>query len=65
MIGNFQLHRTILRRYYKHKEILTDPYYIGLSHRFKQYCESQNYSKVTIGHYVKQSERFMDYLVSP
>src|SRR5699024_3628864 len=64
MIGNFQLHRTILRRYYKHKEILTEPYYIELSHRFKQYCENQNYSKVTIDHYVKQSERFMDYLVS-
>lgn len=64
MIGNFQLHGTILRRYYKHKEILTNPYYIELSHRFKQYCENQNYSKVTIDHYVKQSERFMDYLVS-
>ncbi|WP_449354697.1 site-specific integrase [Virgibacillus natechei] len=64
MIGNFQLHRTILRRHYKHKEILTEPYYIELSHRFKQYCENQNYSKVTIDHYVKQSERFMDYLVS-
>jgi integrase/recombinase XerD len=24
MIGDFQLHRTILRRYYKHEEILTE-----------------------------------------
>ena len=28
MIGDFQLHQTILRRYYKHKEILTEPSFI-------------------------------------
>lgn len=27
-IGDFQLHQTILRRYYKHKQILTEPYFI-------------------------------------
>ena len=64
MIGDFQLHRTVLRRYYKHKEILTKPYYIAISNRFKSYCETKNYSKVTVDHYVKQSARFMDYLVS-
>jgi integrase/recombinase XerD len=64
MIGDFQLHRTILRRYYKHKDILTDPYFITISNRFKLYCENKGYSKATIGHYVKQSAQFMDYLVS-
>ena len=64
MIGDFQLHRTVLRRYYKHKEILTDSYFIEISSRFKQYCEIKDYSKVTIDHYVKQSARFMDYLSS-
>lgn len=64
MIGDFQLHRTILRRYYKHKEILVDPYFISISARFKTYCVDKSYSKVTINHYVKQSERFMDYLAS-
>ena len=64
MIGDFQLHHTVLRRYYKHKELLTDSYYIGISKGFKKYCEHKGYSKVTIDHYVKQSERFMDYLVS-
>lgn len=63
-IGDFQLHHTILRRYYKHKEILTDPYFIEISGRFKQYCINKDYSKVTIDHYVKQSARFMDYLSS-
>ena len=64
MIGDFQLHRTILRRYYKHKEILTEPYFVSISIRFKSYCVDKDYSKVTIDHYVTQSARFMDYLAS-
>jgi len=64
MIGDFQLHQTILRRYYKHKEILTEPYFIDISNRFKSYCSDKGYSKVTTDHYVKQSARFMDYLAS-
>lgn len=64
MIGDFQLHRTVLRRYYKHKEILTDPYFIEVSSHFKQHCMEKGYSKVTTDHYVKQSARFMDYLSS-
>jgi integrase/recombinase XerD len=64
MIGDFQLHQTILRRYYKHKEILTDPYFIAISNRFKSYCIDKDYSKVTINHYVNKSAWFMDYLAS-
>jgi integrase/recombinase XerD len=64
MIGDFQLHHTILRRYYKHKEILTDPYFIGIKNRFNQYCSEKDYSPVTIDHYVKQAARFLDYAVS-
>jgi len=64
MIGDFQLHRTVLRRYYKHRELLTDPYYVRISDDFRSHCERKDYSQVTIEHYVKQSERFMDYLVS-
>ncbi len=64
VIGDFQLHNTILRRYYKHKEILSDPYFIEISNRFKKYCIDKDYSKVTTDHYVKQSARFMDYLSS-
>jgi integrase/recombinase XerD len=64
MIGDFQLHHTVLRRYYKHKEILTDLGFIEVSSRFKRYCVEKDYSKVTTDHYVKQSARFMDYLSS-
>jgi site-specific recombinase XerD len=64
MIGDFQLHRTVLRRYYKHRQLLTDCYYMSTSKGFRKYCEQKGYSKVTVDHYVKQSEHFMDYLVS-
>lgn len=64
MIGDFQLHHSILRRYYKHRKLLTDPYYIQFSDDFKQYCQRKDYSKVTVDHYVKQSERFMDFLIA-
>jgi site-specific recombinase XerD len=64
MIGDFQLHNTVLRRYYKHKELLTDPYYKNISSDFKNHCKFKSYSKVTVDHYVNQTERFMDYLVS-
>lgn len=64
MIGDFQLHRSILRRYYKHKQILTEPSFIVLSNQFKAFCEDKGYSKVTVEHYVKQSAQFMDFLAS-
>lgn len=64
VIGDFQLHQTILRRYYKHKKILTEPYFIKISEQFRIHCSNKDYSNVTIEHYVKQSARFMDYLVS-
>ena len=64
IIGDFQLHGTVLRRCCKYKKLLTDPTFISISDRFKSYCETKSYSKVTVEHYVKQSERLMDYLVS-
>ncbi|MCQ3979091.1 MAG: hypothetical protein DPW09_37190 [Anaerolineae bacterium] len=64
MIGDFQLYHTVLRRYYKHKEILTKPYFVEVSQRFQKSCLEKGYSPVTIDHYVKQSARFMDYLDS-
>ena len=64
VIGDFQLHQTVLRRYYKHKNILTNTIFINISIRFRQYCFESDYSNVTVDHYSKQSTRFMDYLSS-
>lgn len=61
MLGDFQLHGSVLRRYYKHKEILHSQYFIEVISNFKQYCIDKEYSTVTIGHYTKQSAKFLDY----
>jgi site-specific recombinase XerD len=64
MIGDFQMHHAILRRYLKHHQILTDSFFIETSSRFQQFCVKKEYSKVTTDHYVKQSAYFMDYLAA-
>jgi len=61
MLGDFQLHGTILRRYYKHKDLLHNPYFIEVINNFKQYCINKDYSAVTVEHYTKHSSRFLDY----
>ena len=65
MVGDFQLHHAVLRRYLKHRELLTDPYFIQTSRRFEEYCVApKDYSNSTVGHYTKQSGYFMDYLAA-
>ena len=61
-LGDFQLHGSVLRRYYKHKEILQSQHFIEVISNFKQYCIDKKYSTVTIGHYTKQSAKFLDYI---
>ncbi len=62
MIGDFQLHHAILRRYLKHRQILTEPFFTEVSDKFQKYCNKKAYSNITTDHYVKQSAYFMDYL---
>jgi site-specific recombinase XerD len=65
MVGDFQLHCAVLRRYLKHRELLTDPYFIKTSRQYEHYCvAAKDYSKSTIEHYIKQSGYFMDYLAA-
>jgi site-specific recombinase XerD len=65
MIGDFQLHHAILRRYFKHRELLTEPYFVETSQRFQKHCVTiKEYSKATVEHYTKQSSYFMDYLAA-
>ena len=56
MVGDFQLHHAVLRRYLKHRELLTDPYFIETSRQFDHYCVvTKDYSKSTVGHYIQTS----------
>lgn len=64
MVGDFQLHHAVLRRYLKHKEILTTPFFVDIRNRFRSSCEKKGYSQVTTEHYVKQSSYLMDYLAA-
>ena len=64
MVGDFQLHHAVLRRYLKHKEILTTPFFVDIRSRFQSSCEKNGYSQVTMEHYVKQSSYLMDYLAA-
>jgi integrase/recombinase XerD len=64
MIGDFQLHRTILRRYYKFSPVLTAPEWMALSQGFLHYCQEKDYSKVTMEHYTKKADCFMEFLAS-
>lgn len=64
MVGDFQLHHAILRRYCNQKKIITEPYFMAISNRFKKYCIDKAYSKTTINHHVKNSSQFIDYIIS-
>lgn len=64
MVGDFQLHHAVLRRYLKHKEILTTPFFVDIRSRFQSSCEKKGYSQITTEHYVKQSSYLMDYLTA-
>lgn len=64
MIGDFQLHRTIFRRYSNHKNILTNSSFIALRNQFQSYCKDKGYSKTTMYQHILKSVRFMDYLTS-
>lgn len=64
MVWDFQLHHAVLRRYLKHKEILTTPFFVDIRSRFRSSCEKKGYSQVTTEHYVKQSSYLMDYLAA-
>src|SRR5262249_34968381 len=51
--------------YLKHRELLTDPYFLEASRRFAESCvATKEYSNSTVGHYTKQSGYFMDYLAA-
>ena len=64
MIGDFQLHHCILRRYMKHKELLTDPGFIKIRDDFILHCARKGYAKSTISNYEHQASRFLDFMAA-
>lgn len=64
MLGDFQLHHCVLRRYFKHKNLLRNEYYINILDKFKVHCALKEYSQSTISSYVKLTGMFLDFLDS-
>ncbi len=64
MLGDFQQHNSILRRYYKQKELLHTDEFKKISQSYQQYCQQRDYSVVTKNHYRKIPEEFLSFLES-
>ena len=64
MLGDFQQHGSILRRYYKQKELLHNDESKEILQHYVAHCRQKEYSKVTENHYRKISEKFLSFLES-
>ena len=64
MLGDFQQHGSILRRYYKHRELLHNDNFKEVLQHYVTHCRQKEYSKVTQDHYRKISEKFLSFLES-
>lgn len=64
MIGDFQQHGSILRRYYKHRELLHHDGFKAILQDYEHHCRQREYAKVTQKHYRDTSEQFLSYVES-
>jgi len=64
MLGDFQQHGSILRRYYKHKQLLQTNEYVELLQNYQNYCLQKEYAKATQNHYRKITEKFLSFIES-
>ena len=64
MLGDFQQHGSILRRYYKQKELLQNNEFKEILQHYASHCQQKEYSKATQNHYRKICEKFLSFLES-
>jgi len=64
MLGDFQQHGSILRRYYKQKELLQNDEFKSILQRYITHCQQKEYSRVTLHHYRDIAEKFLSFLES-
>ena len=64
MLGDFQQHGSILRRYYKQTELLQLNEFKQLLKGYQNHCQEKEYAKVTQNHYRKITEKFLSFLES-
>jgi len=64
MLGDFQQHGSILRRYYKQKDLLHNNEFKEILQHYVSHCRQKEYSQVTQNHYRGISEKFLSFLES-
>jgi site-specific recombinase XerD len=64
MLGDYQQHGSILRRYYKQKNLLQTDSFKDLLQRYQVYCQQKEYSIATQNHYRKITEKLLSFLES-
>jgi integrase/recombinase XerD len=64
MLGDFQKHGSVLRRYYKQKVLLNAEPFKQWLKRFEAHCQEREYSVVTCNHYRKATDRFLAFVES-
>lgn len=64
MLGDFQQHGSILRRYYKQRELLQTNEFKATLQLFESHCRHKEYAIATQKHYRKIAEKFLSFLES-
>jgi len=64
MLGDFQQHGSILRRYYKHKELLQTDELKTVWQGYQTHCQQKAYAQATQKHYRTIAERFLSFVES-
>ena len=64
MLGDFQQHGSILRRYYKQKELLQTDALKAVLQGYQAHCQQKAYANVTQNHYRKIGEKFLSFVES-
>ena len=64
MLGDFQQHGCILRRYYKQKELLQNDEFKETLQLYASYCLQIDYATATQKHYKRIAEQFLSFLES-
>jgi hypothetical protein len=62
MIGDFQQHGTVLRRYQRSLSRVNEPGHLALLHQFTGYCQDCDYAVSTQKSYARTAENFLCYV---
>lgn len=64
MIGDFQMHKCILRRYTETLSLIQSDEFKVITSQFEAFCDFKGYSKGTKQKYIKQAERLLAFFES-